>query len=122
MGLLIRVVVHAANIGDREGAKRLLSSAEGLLQRIHKIWADGGYTGPFVDWVKAEYGWMVEITLRQDTEPGFVVIPKRWVVERTFGWFGRYRRLSKDYEYYTGVSEAFIYAAMIHLMLRRLAP
>ncbi len=122
MGLLIRVVVHAANIGDREGAKRLLSSAEGLLQRLHKIWADGGYTGPFVDWVKAEYGWMVEITLRQDTEPGFVVIPKRWVVERTFGWFGRYRRLSKDYEYYTGVSEAFIYAAMLHLMLRRLAP
>jgi len=59
---------------------------------------------------------------RTDDEPGFEVLPHRWIVERTLGWFGRYRRLSKDYEYYTGVTEAFIYAAMIHLFLRRLAP
>jgi putative transposase len=124
IGLLLRVVVHAADIQDRDGAKRLLVLAERdqLLARLERIWADGGYAGKLVDWVRQQYGWCLEIVRRTDDEPGFEVLPHRWIVEHTLGWFGRYRRLSKDYEYYTGVAEAFIYAAMIHLFLRRLAP
>lgn len=123
MGNLLRVVVHAADIQDRDGAKPLLDlvQRDGLTRRLARIWADGGYAGQLVDWVADRYGWCLEIVRRTDTEPGFEVLPKRWIVERTLGWFGRYRRLSKDYEFYTGVAEAFIYAAMIHLLLRRLA-
>jgi len=124
MGLLMRVVVHAAHIQDRDGAPMVLALAERdkLTARLERIWADGGYAGKLVDWVQQQYGWCLDIVRRTDDEPGFELLPHRWMVERTFGWFGRYRRLSKDYEYYTGVSEAFIYAAMIHLLLRRLAP
>ena len=123
MGTLLRVVVHAADVQDRDGAKPLLDlvQRDGLTTRLAHIWADGGYAGQLVTWVEDRYGWCLEIVRRTDTEPGFEVLPKRWIVERTFGWFGRYRRLSKDYEFYTGVAEAFIYAAMIHLLLRRLA-
>lgn len=124
MGLLMRVVVHAAHIQDRDGAKLVLALTERdqLTARLERIWADGGYAGKLVDWVQQQYGWCLAIVRRTDSEPGFELLPHRWMVERTFGWFGRYRRLSKDYEYYPGVSEAFIYAAMIHLFLRRLAP
>ena len=124
MGLLRRVVVHAADVQDRDGAKWLLALAERdrLVARLERIWADRGYRGKLVDWVREQYGWCLEIVTRTDDEPGFQVLPHRWIVERTFGWLGRYRRLSKDYEYYTGVAEAFIYAAMIHILLRRLAP
>ena len=123
MGTLLRVVVHAADIQDRDGAKGVLDlvQRDGLTRRLAHIWADGGYAGQLIEWVQNRYGWCLEIVRRTDTEPGFEVLPKRWIVERTFGWFGRYRRLSKDYEFYTGVAEAFIYAAMIHLLLRRLA-
>jgi len=82
---------------------------------------DGGYAGQLIDWVEVTFGWLLEIVKRSDKAEGFQVIPRRWVVERTFGWLGRYRRLSKEYEYLTETSEAMIYAAMIHLMLRRLA-
>ncbi len=124
MGNLLRVVVHAADIQDRDGAKRVLALAERdrLTARLERIWADGGYARKLVDWVRREYDWCLDIVRRTDTEPGFELLPHRWVVERTFGWFGRYRRLSKDYDYYSGVTEAFIYAAMIHLLLRRLVP
>ena len=123
MGLLVRVVVHAADIQDRDGAKRLLALAERdrLVARLERIWADGGYAGRLVDWVRQRSGWCREVVRRTDGEPGFAVLPHRWIVERTFGWFGRYRRLRKDYEDDTGVAEAFIYAAMIHIFLRRLA-
>lgn len=123
MGLVLRVVVHAADVQDRDGARRVLGlvAREGLATRLAHIWADGGYAGRLVDWVGERYGWRLEIVRRTDAEPGFEVLPRRWVVERTFGWLGRNRRLSKDYEFYTGVAEAFIYAAMIHLFLRRLA-
>jgi putative transposase len=94
MGLLLRVVVHAADIQDRDGAKRLLALAERdrLVARLERIWADGGYAGRLVDWVRKHYGWRLEVVRRTDGEPGFEVLPHRWIVERTFGWFGRYRR------------------------------
>ncbi len=74
-----------------------------------------------VEWVKITYQWILEVVLRSDDVKGFKVLPRRWVVERTFGWLGRSRRLSKDYEYLTETQEAFIYAAMVRIMLRRLA-
>ena len=85
------------------------------------IWADGGYSGQLVDWVKITCGLVLEIVKRSDDVKGFKVLPHRWVVERTFGWLGRYRRLSKDYEGLTESSQALIYAAMIKIMIRRLA-
>lgn len=118
--MLLGVVVHAADIQDRDGAKLLLSYLEGWLPRLRLIWADGGYAGKLIAWVQQTYGWLVEVVKRTDHEPGFEVLPKRWLVERTFGWLGRYRRLSKDYEVLEEVSEAFVYVASIHLMLRRL--
>lgn len=87
--------------------------------QLELIWADGGYAGKLVDFVKSVYGWTLEIVKRSDLA-GFHILPKRWIVERTFGWFANYRRLSKDYEYDPKTSENMIYLAMIHLMLKRL--
>ncbi|MBC7226963.1 MAG: IS5 family transposase [Thermoflexales bacterium] len=120
LGLLLMVIVHAANIQDRDGAKLLLEKAQGRFPRLRLIWADGGYAGKLIDWVKSFCHWVLEIVKRSDAVKGFQVLPHRWVVERTFGWLGRYRRLSKDYEGLPENSEAMIYIAMIHLMLRRL--
>ncbi len=120
MGLLLMVVVHTANIQDRDGARQVLEKVKGTLSCLLLIWADGGYAGQLVDWVKASCGWVLEIVKRSDDIKGFQVLPHRWVVERTFGWLGRYRRLSKDYEGLTQSSEALVYAAMIHLMVKRL--
>ena len=116
------VVVHAANIQDREGAMLVLKLLIGTFPRLEKIWADGGYAGQLIGWVAMTGGWVLEIVKRTDNLPRFIVLPKRWIVERTFGWFGRYRRLSKDYELTTQSSESMIYIAMINLMLHRLAP
>ncbi|WP_333783396.1 transposase [Nostoc sp. 'Peltigera membranacea cyanobiont' 210A] len=85
------------------------------------IWASAGYAGKLVDWVRYFIGCAMEIVKRSDDTSGFKVLPRRWVVERTLAWLGRYRRLSKDYEYHPQTSETMIYAAMTHLMLRRLA-
>lgn len=120
MGLLLIVIVHAANIQDRDGAKQVLDKAKQRFGRLRLVWADGGYRGKLIDWVKQVCGWTLEIVLRNDDVKGFQVLPRRWVVERTFGWLGRYRRLSKDYEGLTETSEAMIYAVMVHLMVRRL--
>ena len=122
MGLLLAVVVHSANIQDRDGARYLLTYIAEWLPRLERVVADGGYRGKLVGWVAATFGWTLEIVLRMADMVGFEVLPKRWVVERTFAWLGRYRRLSKDYEGCTEVSEAFVYVSMIHLMLPRLAP
>jgi len=121
IGLLLIVVVHTANIQDRDGAKLVLEQVKGTFCRLQLIWADAAYSGQLVDWVKVVCGWMLEIVKRSDDIKGFKVLPHRWVVERTFGWLGRYRRLSKDYEGLTESSQAFIYAAMIYIMIRRLA-
>ena len=121
MGLLLMVIVHAANIQDRDGAKWVLEKAKQCFGRLCLIWADGGYAGQLVDWVRCTCDWMLEIVRRSKDSKGFEVLPRRWVVERTFAWLGRYRRLSKDYEGLTQTSEAMIYAAMVHIMARRLA-
>ena len=91
--------------------------------RLKVVWADGIYEKRWlIDWVRTDCGWELTITKRSDKEKGFKVVPKRWVVERTFGWLGRYRRLSKDYEKLPETSEAMIQMAMIHIMVRRLEP
>jgi len=122
LGLIIALVVHPANLQDRDGAKLVLAKLVGWLPRLKLIWADGGYAGQLIGWVKDLGGWLLQIVKRCDDVKGFVILPKRWIVERTFGWFGRYRRLSKDYEALTDSSESMIYLAMIHLMVRRLSP
>lgn len=115
------VVVHAASMSDSAGARVLLSRIVGLFPRLVLIWADGTYQGTLIDWALELGEWTIEIMAKDATRPGFQVVPHRWVVERTFAWFGRYRRLSKDYEYLPESSEAMIYLAMIRLMLARLA-
>ena len=120
MGLLIAVVVHPANIQDRDGAKLVLEKLKGRCPRLELIWADGGYAGKLVDWARGFAGWVIEIVKRPG-QKRFVVLPRRWVVERTFAWLGRYRRLSKDYEGLCETSEALIHLGMIRLMARRLA-
>jgi putative transposase len=122
LGLLLVVVVHAANIQESEGAKLVLWRARGLFPRLRLIWADQGYKAHFVTWAKAVTGWVVEIVTRPEGAKGFQVLPRRWVVERTFAWLGRSRRLSKDYEARPETHEAWVQVAMIHLMLKRLAP
>jgi putative transposase len=122
LGLVLAVVVHAASVQDRDGAKLVLARLLGRFPRLRLLWADGGYAGKLVDWVKETCGWALAIVKRSDDVRGFQVLPKRWIVERTFAWLGRYRRLSKDYEATTGSSEAWVTIAMIHLMVRRLAP
>ena len=123
MGLILVVLVHKASIQERAGAKSLLQRVKQKgFNTLCLIWADGGYRGqPMIDWVFDLAGWLFEIIKRSDDVKGFQLLPRRWVVERTFAWLGRYRRLSKDYEVLSHSSEAFIYAAMVNLMLSRLA-
>lgn len=114
-------MVHAADIQDRDGAKLVCEKLGDRFPRLQKIWADGAYSGKFVEWAKETGPWLVEIVKRSDTAVGFEVLPRRWVVERTFAWLGRFRRLSKDYEALIESSEAMIRLAMIRFMVRRLA-
>jgi len=122
LGLIWGLVVHAADVQDRDGARLLLKGAQGRFSRLKLIWADGGYAGQLIGRVQQMCGWVLEIVKRSDDATGFAVLPKRWIVERTFGWFGWYRRLSKDYEELTENSEAMILVCMIHRMLRHLKP
>ncbi len=122
LGLVLVVVVHAANLQDSDGAKLVLRRALGRLPRLQKIWVDQGYKQHFVDWAQAVRDWVIEVVARPTGAKGFQLLPRRWVVERTFGWLGRCRRLSKDYEGLPETGEAWIHLAMIHLMLKRLAP
>jgi putative transposase len=119
LGLLLAVVVHPADIQDRDGAKLVLDKARGLFPTLQLIWADGGYAGALIEWVQSTCGWILQTVLRPVGVKGFVLLPRRWVVERTFGWLCNYRRLSKDHEYLTSVSETMVVVAMIHLMARR---
>ena len=121
LGLVLCVLVTAASVQDRDGAKQLFDKIQSRFPRLKLIWADGSYRGQLVDWVKQRCHWILDIIKRLADVKGFQVLPRRWVVERTFGWFGNYRRLSKDYEVLTQTSEAMIYVASIHIMTRRLA-
>lgn len=123
LGLILAVVVHPADVQDRDGAKLVLALLRDRFSRLRLIWADGGYAGALVGWVndlRRRNRLRLEIVKRPDDAKGFVVLPRRWVVERTFAWLGRFRRLSKDYEETTASSEAFVKLAMIHHMARRL--
>jgi len=122
MGLILAVVVHPGNIQDRDGAKLVLGKLRGRYRRLKLIWADGGYAGKLIEWTASFGNWVLEIVKRSDDVVGFAVLPKRWIVERTFGWIGRYRRMSKDYEMLPASSEAMILITMINLMLHRLEP
>jgi putative transposase len=113
--------VLPADVRDRDGAKVLLERVRGRLPRLAVIWADGAYAA-VIDWVRESFGWVLTTILRPVGAKGYVHLPKRWIVERAFGWFGRYRRLSKDYEHNPAGSEAWIYIAMIHRLSRRLLP
>jgi putative transposase len=123
LGLILLVKVHPANVQDRDGARLLLAALAARFGWLRCIWADGGYAGPLVTWVRAlwpQRGTRLEIVKHGTKLTHFKLLPRRWVVERTFGWLGRSRRLSKDYEHSVESSESFIYLAMIRLMLRRL--
>jgi putative transposase len=124
LGLILVVVVHAASVQDRDGARLVLQQLAHQFTRLVLIWADGGYAGQLVNWVEQLRAYRrvrLEIVKRSDQQKGFVLLPKRWIVERTFGWLVRFRRLSKDYERLPETSETMIYVAMIRLMLGRLA-
>jgi len=120
IGMIIAVVVHEASIQDRDGAKLVMEKLKERFTRLKLIWADGGYTGKLIEWTRKNINRKLEIVKRSDDTKGFVVLPRRWVVERTFGWLGRYRRMAKDYEKLTESSEAMIHIVMINLMSKRL--
>ena len=120
MGLLLAVVVHAANVHDSKGAPLVFYELRCRFSRLVKIIADGGYRGELVENTKRAFGWILEIVLRKDDSTKFQALPQRWIVERTFAWFESYRRLSKDFEYHTETSQAMIQLAMIKIMLNRI--
>ncbi|GAC1350055.1 MAG: hypothetical protein NVSMB27_28950 [Ktedonobacteraceae bacterium] len=142
-GFVIQAVVHTAGLPDREGGKLVLEALSPVKERfprLQHVWVDSGYRGTFVAWVKEQLGWSVEVVQHPwaglkgvwtppgvEVEPeqikpkGFQILPRRWVVERTFGWLNTARRLSKDYEYWPASSETWIYLAMLRLMVKRLA-
>jgi len=122
LGLIMTMVVTTAAVQDRDGARILLRSFGIHRKKLRKVWVDGGYRGELVEWVKRTFRYCLEVVLRSDDIKGFVVLPKRWVVERTFAWLNNHRRLSKDYERFTKTSETMIQIAMMRLMLRRLKP
>ena len=121
MGLLLAVVVTAAAVSDPAGARLLFARLGGACKNLRRIWVDGTYRGTLVDWVVAQYRFVLQPILRSDDVQGLVILPRRWVVERTFAWLTPYRRLSKDYEGLPATSEAMIYLAMPRVMLPRLA-
>jgi len=121
-GLLLRVLVHSADITESEGAEWLLGQHHHAFPRLKTVRADQGYKGWLVDWAKRYTSFQLEIIEKPPEQRGFAVIPKRWVVERTFAWLGRNRQLSKEYDREASCSESFVYLASIHLMLKRLKP
>jgi putative transposase len=142
LGLILAVVVHAADVGEREGARWLLEgvraarqAGRGWFGRLRHMWVDAGYNAKdCLAWVEASLGWTVEVVRKPrrwgwypegvtpPPMPAFTVLKRRWVVERTFAWLDGYRRLSKDYEFLPESSEAMIRLAMINLMVHRLKP
>jgi putative transposase len=131
-GLILLVHVHGADLHDRLGAQALVGRATpSELPRLQLVWADGAYAGTFARWLATERGWRIEVPKHRDRQlwrygleekpKGFQVIPRRWVVERTFAWLSRSRRLARDYERLLETGEAMIYTAISRIMLRRAA-
>ena len=119
-GYLMIVIAHAANVYDGHAAKRVLKALFSIVKTLKKIWADGGYNSEeLIRWVKEQFGCILEVVKKKKGK-GFQVLPRRWVVERTFAWLNRYRRLSKDYERKPTSSSSHVYVASIRLMLRRI--
>lgn len=125
LGLVLRVLVTGADVGEREGGKQVLQrvkQSNEQVSRLTTLWVDGGFDGAaFMHWVMDVCRWIVRVVLRPEQTKGFVLLKKRWVVERTFGWLMGCRRLVRDYELLPETSETFIYLAMIRIMVRRLA-
>ena len=130
LGLVMLVVVTAASVQDRDGVRQVLQlwfarvkkSKYSRWCRLKKIWADGGYRGALITWTKQHCGWTLDIVEKLEGQIGFAPLPKRWIIERTFAWLNRQRRLSKDYERLPETSEAFIYVVMIRLMIKQFVP
>lgn len=120
LGLVLVVVIHATNIHDSKGVMEVICNLKGRFLRLRKIVADGGYRGELIENVRKAFGWILEIVLRPDAARKFTVLPKRWIVERTFSWFESFRRLSKDYEVLPETSQTMIYLTMMQIMLKRL--
>jgi len=121
-GHLLAAIVHGADIQDRDGAPLLFSTLFGLFPWLENIFADAGYAGEKAAKAIAAFGsWILEIVKRPADAQGFLVLPRRWVVERTFAWLCRNRRLAKDFETLTASATAYLYAASIMLLIRRLA-
>lgn len=119
LGLLIAVVITAASVQDRDGAKRVFAQARSET-RLQKVWADGGYSGQLVESTSQEFGWKLEIVKRSDDITGFVVLPHRWIVERTFGWLGRFRLMCSEHKATIASRRTDIPLCLTHIMLRRL--
>ena len=121
-GMLLAAVVHGAHRSDHKGLTLLATWFAPLWQCLQLIWTDSTFGGKdFITWIQKTFGWTLDVVKKKEGQKGFEVLPRRWVVERTFAWFGRYRRLSKDYEYLPTTSETMLYIAMVNIMLRRLA-
>ena len=120
-GLLLAVVVTSAAVSDPAGARLLLRRLAGGCKKLRRMWVDGTSRGQVLAWVRRHLPFVLQPVLRSDDQKGVVVLPRRWVVERTFGWLTQCRRLGKDYEGLVASSEALIYIAMTRFMLRRLA-
>jgi putative transposase len=118
LGLVLNVLVHPAHVQDRDGAVLLTEQRKCCLPRLRTVFADGGYAGQLVEWFQETVGWTLRI-VKRTANAGFEVLPKRWIVERTFAWLSQYRRPSRDYEELPKSSESMIYISMIRLLLRR---
>lgn len=124
LGLVLLVIITAANVQDRTAARIRLGTLSTRFRRLRMVWADGAYAGGLQHWIRRLRPWgkvRLEIIRKPKGQPGFAVLPWRWIVERTFAWLGRWRRLKADYECLPETTEALIHIAMIRLMLRRLA-
>ena len=122
LGNLLRVWVHPADLADGVAARWWLDVVCEAIPSLRALVADGAYVGPLVDWAKAEFNLAIQVVTKLAGQTGFVVIPKRWVVERTLAWLGRNRRLAKDYEFLPECRETWVYLASIRLLLNNLVP
>jgi transposase len=121
LGLVWALLVLPASASDKAGGERLLGLVREAVKYVQRLWADSAFQGA-LEWAWVRWGWLGEVVKKVAGQVGFAVQPKRWIVERTFGWLNRSRRLSKEYERTVESTEAFIRVAMIHLMLKRLKP